>query len=281
MSDLPEPLVPPEVDLRGMDWMPLYGQHLFGSVFNGACSDAGWRAGVTLWWAAWTQQPAASLPSDDAALCRLADLGRDLAAWNALKGEALHGFILCSDGRLYHKFLSKIAIESWGKRMKARERKAAWRGRNGDGTGTERGRNGDVPALSPQDTHGTSPLTGQDRTGQDIKDLTPIPRRRSDTRAREQGALPGWLNIAAWQEFERHRQQIRKPLTDLARAKNLRVLEGMTHEQQQAIVDRTIANRWTGLFRPRAGDNEDARRGKSRTQHAFLAAIERYAGTDG
>ena len=139
MSDAPAPLVPAEVDLRGLEYMPFFGTHLFGSEFNAVCTDAEWRAGLTLWWAAWNQQPAGSLPDDDGALCRLADLGRDLKAWNKIKGRALHGFVKCSDGRLYHGFLCRQVLVAWEKRVQERERKRKWRekkqGQDADGDG--------------------------------------------------------------------------------------------------------------------------------------------------
>jgi uncharacterized protein YdaU (DUF1376 family) len=117
MNDaLPEPLVPAEVDLRGLEYMPLMGLHLFGSDFNAQATDAEWRAAVTLWWAAWNQVPAASLPNDDVALCRHADFGRDVRAWRRVRERALHKFVLCSDGRLYHSFLAKQALIAWEKR---------------------------------------------------------------------------------------------------------------------------------------------------------------------
>jgi hypothetical protein len=173
-----DPLVPPEVDLRGLEYMPFFGNHLFGSEFNATCSDAEWRAGVTLWWAAWNQQPAGSLPNDDVALCRLADLGRDIKAWRKVKSHALRGFIECADGRLYHAFLCKQALVAWDKRVQERERKRKWRdkkqGQDGDetgtGRGTERGRNADVPAEGK----------GRDVTGRDIKSKASPPAARID-----------------------------------------------------------------------------------------------------
>jgi len=129
-QELPAPLVPPDVDLRGYDFMPLYGHRLFGSDFNARASDASWRARVTLWWAAWNQVPAASLPNNDAALCRLADLGRDVKTFVRLKADALHGFVECSDGRLYHRALAAWALEAWERRSEhqaAKERLARHR----------------------------------------------------------------------------------------------------------------------------------------------------------
>jgi hypothetical protein len=138
--------------------MPLYGNHLFGSEFNARANDAGWRAAVTLWWAAWNQCPAASLPNDEIALCRLADLGRDKKRWEKVREVALHGFVLCSDGRLYHTFLAPLAKEAWQRRVRERERKAEWRDRKervtrtetdleqGQRRGQDAGRDADVPA---------------------------------------------------------------------------------------------------------------------------------------
>nr|WP_246248551.1 DUF1376 domain-containing protein [Sphingomonas hominis] len=88
-------------------------------------SDSEWRAGLTLWWAAWTQCPAASLPDDDAALCRLADLGRDVKAWKKMRERALHGFVKCSDGRLYHPVLAQQALVAWDKRQQDRTARSA------------------------------------------------------------------------------------------------------------------------------------------------------------
>ncbi len=118
-------MTPTDCDLRGLEYMPLLGQRLFGSDFNGTATDSEWRAALTLWWAAWTQCPAGSLPDDDAALCRLADLGRDVKTWLKLKDKALHGFVKCSDGRLYHPTLAEQAVIAWDKRQQDRATRTA------------------------------------------------------------------------------------------------------------------------------------------------------------
>ena len=79
--------------------------------------------------------PAASLPNDDAVLCRLAGLGRDTKTWKKLRGGlALHGFTLCSDNRWYHHVLADQAIKAYDCRLKhkdgreaATERMRRWR----------------------------------------------------------------------------------------------------------------------------------------------------------
>jgi uncharacterized protein YdaU (DUF1376 family) len=125
VNALPEPLTPSDCDLRGLEYMPLLGGHLFGSEFNARANDSEWRAALTLWWAAWCQVPAASLPDDDAALCRFADLGRDLKSWRKLRQGALHGWVKCADGRLYHPVLAEQALIAWDKRKQDRESRSS------------------------------------------------------------------------------------------------------------------------------------------------------------
>lgn len=68
--------------------------------------------------------------------------------------------------------------------------------------------------------------------------------------------LPKEINVQAWQDFEKHRTEKRKPLTNLARAKACQLLIKQTSEQQQAMVDQTIVNGWTGLFEIRSASNK-------------------------
>ena len=123
-AELPQPLVPAEVDLRDFGFMPLDIIRLFGSRFHAIASDAEWRAGVTLWAKSFHQVPAASLPDDDVELCRLAELGRDVKTWKRLRANAMHGWVLCSDGRWYHPVVSEKANEAWSRKRVARERSA-------------------------------------------------------------------------------------------------------------------------------------------------------------
>jgi hypothetical protein len=63
--------------------------------------------------------------------------------------------------------------------------------------------------------------------------------------------LPPSVDLDVWREFEEHRKEIRKPLTDRARAKNAGLLASMSKADQRAAVDTTIRNRWTGIFEPK------------------------------
>jgi hypothetical protein len=99
---------------------------MFGSRFYSLArrNPRAGLAGLKLWWEAWMQCPAASLPCDDFDLAHLAGFGEDLDGWAAIKGTALHGFILCADERLYHPFLASEAVKAFDIRLKSDKRRA-------------------------------------------------------------------------------------------------------------------------------------------------------------
>ena len=182
MTGLPEPLTSPECDLRGLEWIPLFGDRLFGSDTWLMASPEGRCAALALWWAAWKQRPAGSVPDQDRALAQLAGYGMSVKGWLAIRDEALRGWIKCSDGRLYHRVVCDLARDAMDRRIKERERKAALRsrknvprdnhgtdaGQDGDRTGTERGQAAAVPVER----------TGKEKTGNEEEDrsLRSLPR---------------------------------------------------------------------------------------------------------
>jgi hypothetical protein len=115
MTD-PEPLVPPEVDLREFDFMPLYGGRLFSSDTWILCSHEERVAALRLWWASWHQESAGSLPDNLRLLADLAGYGVAVDAFAAVKQNAMRGWIRCADGRLYHPVVASIALECWAKK---------------------------------------------------------------------------------------------------------------------------------------------------------------------
>lgn len=119
-EELPDPLVPADVDLRDFQYTPIFRARLFGSSFHARTTDAEWRAGVTLWLKSWDQVPAGTLPDDEIDLCRLAEFGRDIKGWRKVRAGALHGWRKCSDGRLHHEVVAEGVLEAHGKRKKAK-----------------------------------------------------------------------------------------------------------------------------------------------------------------
>lgn len=137
MTDLPEPLVPSEVDLREFSYMPLYTDRLMRSRTWLRCKRRPELAFylINLWGASWHELPSASLPDDDD---QLADFARcDPHKWDDIKQSVMteSGWILCSDGRWYHPVVAEIALQSWAgcktkeqKRAADRERKRLRKG---------------------------------------------------------------------------------------------------------------------------------------------------------
>lgn len=110
MSNLPNPLTPPDCDLAGYRWMPLDVERVIDSDTFGLSTGDEFKTAFRLWAKSWKQVPAASLPSDDRLLAHLA--GLELPAWRKRKEVALRGWILCNDGRLYHPVIAEKALEA-------------------------------------------------------------------------------------------------------------------------------------------------------------------------
>jgi hypothetical protein len=159
----PEPLTPSDLDLRDFEWMPLQVVRLRDSGIVVVASAEAFRAAVLLWCASWHQVPAASLPKDEKMLCSLAGFGRDLKTWRGLASEALHGFVECSDGRLYHPVIAEKAIESGSKKKKqGRQTAAATEAARLARLARDAERNG----VRDDDRNGLQGI-GEDRNGED------------------------------------------------------------------------------------------------------------------
>jgi hypothetical protein len=118
-----EPLVPNDVDLRGMPFMPLDVNRLRDSQLSISATGDEFRAAVLLWCASWNQVPAASLPDDELSLAAYAGYARDVKGWRKVRKGALRGFVMCSDGRWYHPVVADKALEAWAERQEYREGK--------------------------------------------------------------------------------------------------------------------------------------------------------------
>lgn len=112
-----DPLVPPEVDLRDYDYIPLYGDRLFNSDTWTLCDADEKVAALRLWWRAWHEEPAGSLPDNDRLLADRAGYGVAVKAFLGVKENAMRGWIQCSDGRLYHPVVASIALDVWKARL--------------------------------------------------------------------------------------------------------------------------------------------------------------------
>lgn len=113
---LAEPLTPPDCDLRssGMVFMPLDVGRMMDSDQFAMATGEEFKAAMALYAKAWLQVPAASLPNDDRVLAHLAG-GYTPRRWRKVKDVAMRGWILCTDGRLYHPVIAEFAHDAWEK----------------------------------------------------------------------------------------------------------------------------------------------------------------------
>jgi hypothetical protein len=168
--------------------MPLDVTRLRDSDLAVIASGDAFRAAVLLWCASWHQLPAGSLPKDERLLANLAGYGRDLEGWSRVRDDALHGFVECSDGRLYHSVVAEKALEAHGQRkaQKERTKKATDARRNGK-------RNDPHPQDRDDHRHDTRnevQQTRPDRTKTKTKTSTARVERESPAVERKPSAAP-------------------------------------------------------------------------------------------
>ncbi|WP_366656596.1 DnaA N-terminal domain-containing protein [Fodinicurvata sp. EGI_FJ10296] len=117
-DDFPDPLLPPEIDLTRLPSMMVNIREIKRSPMMLKVPDRALRAAMALLWSAWEQIPAGTLPTDDAELANLADLGagpRATTRWLRIKNEALRGWTLCSDGRYHNAMIARWALDAWAR----------------------------------------------------------------------------------------------------------------------------------------------------------------------
>lgn len=69
---------------------------------------------------------------------------------------------------------------------------------------------------------------------------------------------PIGINIEAWDEWCEYRKATRKAVSSFAAKKQFKLLLRYTEEDQQAIIDHSIANDYQGLFELKISNNKPA-----------------------
>lgn len=222
-STLPSPLIASDVDLRKYDYIPLDFRRLFASDTWVLGSYEERVACIYLWCESWHQVPAGSLPNDDRMLAHLSQTGQ---RWKRLRPHALRGWLLCSDGRFYHRVVVEKAVDAWQARMAAVEKglagaKKRWGTSNPSATGE----------LSLEDSNRSK-----------------VNRSKVKTQA---FVLPPWVSQAAWDAFEEMRKAIKKPMTERAKAlivTELAKISGPAGENAAAILEQSTRNNWQDVY---------------------------------
>ena len=119
--------------------------------------------------------------------------------------------------------------------------------------------------------------THSERNANGMLPINPIPSNASKMLTKE---IPKEINPDSWQEFLKHRKEIRKPLSELAKTKAMNAIIGLSFDDQATCIDKTIQNRWTGLF-PEKSNEANKRTDKPESHHATVVKMLRTRIADG
>lgn len=118
-----DPLTPAQCDLQDFPFMPLDVARLRDSELTTSETPEACWAALLLWCTSWHQVPAGSLPDDEKWIADKAGYvarGKVDKAWKDVKGGAMRGWVLCSDGRYYHPVVCEKAREAWQAKLRQR-----------------------------------------------------------------------------------------------------------------------------------------------------------------
>lgn len=146
---------------------------LRSDLMNPNNDPAAVRCALASWAVSWHEVPAASLPNDEKTLAYLLGYGRDVRGFRkARTAGGLRGWVLCSDGRLYHPVVAEKAIEARETRLKQLARTEAARRARHAPAGATPPQAPPTPTASPENRRENPDLTGN-VTG-DFSGNTPV-----------------------------------------------------------------------------------------------------------
>ncbi len=163
-DELPEPPYPPETRANG--WQPAFDVQRIQTSDTWTLAEDDERPWLLrIWLEAWQSTPVGSMPSDRRLFARR--IGCKRAFLDAHAEILLRGWVLHTDGLLYHAYITEQVLGMVTTRRKSADKVRAWRQKKAsaqhevkaDVTGNTGDGNGYLPVSNRQDR------TGQDRTG--------------------------------------------------------------------------------------------------------------------
>lgn len=190
MNDFPAPLVPSDCDCTDLDGFMLNVERLMASELVALSSHEVVAASLFLWCRAWKQQPAASLPDDDRVNAAFAKLS--LAKFRKVKDEVLRGFVKCSDGRLYHRFLASEATAAFARKKAFQAKREADAERLRQWRASQRGNKNETAPATRDETHGETRFVAEGQYGT-VQDL--VSKKGSEATASAPVGAPASIPI--------------------------------------------------------------------------------------
>jgi hypothetical protein len=110
---------------------------------------------------------------------------------------------------------------------------------------------------------------------------TPLPPKPKSAKPKPAPwTLPAGIDPDLWAEFEGHRKEIAKPLTDRARACNAKILLAMPRADHRRAVEASIANRWTGIFPSKSGAQQNGKPTRADRHEEYVRSLAADLGID-
>jgi uncharacterized protein YdaU (DUF1376 family) len=196
---LPAPLVEAHVDCSDLDGFMLNAERLMSSELLALHGNDVLGAALLLWCRAWKQRPAASLPDDDRVNAAFARLS--LKKFREIKDAVMRGFVKCSDGRFYHRFLAREATKAYARKLQFQEKRAADAKRLKEWRNAKRETANETPDETQSETRFVADGNGKDRDRDISREDSPLESPR-------EGSLRRGSRIAAdWSPTEKDREQ--------------------------------------------------------------------------
>ena len=289
----PDPPVPEDASLGKLHWMQFDVKRYRGSTFAMTASLAGQGAAFNLWLYAW-EQPGICLPNDERVLARVCGLKWTDQEWKDIRDEAIDKFYLCSNGKLYHPYLSEIGRDAWDgyqKKVEGGKKGASRRYGEGDPLGTPKSTPKSDPMVhnstyTLQDTkEGT--LSGKkprrrpkapvkeiieylnEKAGTAFRPDTQATIRTLDTRWKEFDNIKAYLLVidyicANWLKDEKMAPYVRPPTIFQASKFEGYLESAWKWADKIDYTDESMKENWDGII---SGDNEQDRPGPSEDVH--------------
>jgi hypothetical protein len=188
VDDLPQPLVPADHDVSMLSDFRLHVDRLLASELVAIGTPEECWAALMLWCRAWKQTPGGSLPNDERALAGFSGAGKQ---WKKVRPMAMHGFVLCSDGRFYHPVLCDEVKRAYASRAANIQRREADRKRLSDWRAKHTGNGLDTPYETADETRFVAEVTEEteekealgveDATRTNLKIKTNLPFANNET----------------------------------------------------------------------------------------------------
>jgi len=244
---LDPPPYPADTDLTMMRELDLHIASLERSTFFNAATHEEFGAGMRLWIHAWHEVPAGSLPNDEQALAGIVHLRNHMARWARIKRNAMRGWKLHADGRLYHPFMVKLVLRAVANRDAYRERMA-----NAANARWGKSKTLDFNGLDASCIHDASVVNPGVGVGVGVTPKTTGAKPGAAV-AWESIDLPAFVDRGTWVAYVTHRRQMRKPLTATTVSRllaNFATWHTEGHNVNAAIDQATTAG-WQGIQKPK------------------------------